>query len=122
MDTFVESDWRIKLDSVNNAPTVRVLSGYESPAGKAGCGARQGYWFDGAGLLVKTYFNRIETRRSDFADFAGIAIARRIDVLKDGMVAMQISVTEVNPAGPMPAQTFEVHGHESARAFTDEAR
>jgi hypothetical protein len=37
----------------------------------------RGYWFDGNGLLVKTYFNGIETLRSEFADFAGIAIARK---------------------------------------------
>jgi hypothetical protein len=69
MDTFVESDWRIKRDSVNNVPTVRVLSGYESPEGKLDAEHARGYWFDGTGQLVKTYFNGIETRRSDFADF-----------------------------------------------------
>jgi hypothetical protein len=121
-DSFVESDWRIKGDSVNKVPGVRALSGYESPSGELDPEHARGYWFDSNGLLVKTYFNGIETQRSEFADFAGVAIARKIDVLKNGKVAMQISITEVNPAGPTQAQTFEVHGHEWTRAFTDEAR
>jgi len=49
-------------------------------------------------------------------------MARKIDVLKDTKVAMQINVTEANPAGLTVGQTFEVRGHEWARAFTDEAR
>jgi hypothetical protein len=121
-DTFVESDWRIKRDSVNSVPTARVLSGYERPTGELDPEHARGYWFDSNGLLVKTYFNGIETLRSEFADFAGVVIARKIDVLKDAKVAMQISVTEVKPAGSTVGQTFEVRGHEWARAFTDEAR
>jgi hypothetical protein len=91
-DTFVESDWRIKRDSVHNVPTVRVLSGYESPTGELDPEHARGYWFDSNGPLVKTYFNGIETLRSEFADFAGAVIARKIDVLKDAKVSMQISV------------------------------
>jgi hypothetical protein len=121
-DTFVESDWRIKRDSVHQVQTVRVLSGYESPSGQLDPEHARGYWFDSNGLLVKTYFNGIETMRSQFADFAGVTIARKIEVLKDAKVAMQIDVTEVNPAAPAPEQTFDVHGHEWTRAFTDEAR
>jgi hypothetical protein len=122
LDTFVESDWRIKRDPVNNVQTVRVLTGYESPDGSLDAEHARGYWFDVTGLLIKTYFDGIETRRSDFSDFAGVAIARKIDVLKDGMPAMQISVTEVKPAGRNPAQIFEVPGHEWTRAFTGEER
>ena len=33
VDTLVESDWRIKRDTVDGIETVRVLSGYESPQG-----------------------------------------------------------------------------------------
>jgi hypothetical protein len=115
-------DRRIKRDSVNNVLAVRVLSGYESPTGGLDPEHARGYWFDSNGLLVKTYFNGIETLRSEFADFAGVVIARKIDVPKDTKVAMQINVTEVNPAGPTVGQSFEVHGHEWTRAFTDEAR
>jgi hypothetical protein len=122
VDTFVESDWRIKRDSVNKVQTVRVLSGYESPSGDLDPEHARGYWFDSNGLLAKTYFNGFETLRSEFADFAGTAIARKIDVLKGAKVAMQISVTEVNPAQPTPGQAFDVRGHESTRAFTGEAR
>jgi hypothetical protein len=122
IDTFVESDWRIKRDTVNDVRTVRVLAGYESPEGRLDPDQARGYWFDDTALLVKTYFNGIETQRSEFEDFAGVKPARRIDALKDGKLAMRIRVTEVTPAGAIPAKTFEVKGHEWTRAFTAEVR
>lgn len=122
IDTFVESDWRIKRDTVNGVRTVRVLTGYESPEGKLDPEHARGYWFDDTGLLLKTYFQGVETQRSDFVDFAGVKIARRIDVLKDGKSEMKVRITEVSPAGPMPPETFEEPGHEWVRAFTDEVR
>ncbi len=122
IDTFTESDWRIKRDTVNGVRTVRVLAGYESPEGKLDPEQARGYWFDDTGLLVKTYADGIETQRLEFEDFAGTRIARRIDVLKDGHLAMRIRVTEVSPAGTIPAKTFEVKGHEWTRAFTAEGR
>jgi hypothetical protein len=121
-DTFVESDWRIKRDTVDGLRTVRVLTGYESPEGKLDPVQVRGYWFDDTGLLIKTHFNGIETQRSEFEDFAGVKIARQISVLKDGQLAMRIRITEVAPAGTIPAKTLEVPGHEWARAFTDEVR
>jgi len=33
IDTFVESDWRMKWDTVDGVKTIRVLAGYESPDG-----------------------------------------------------------------------------------------
>ena len=122
IDTFVESDWRIKRDTVNGVRTVRVLAGYESPEGKLDPQQARGYWFDDTKLLVKTYFDGIETERSEFEDFAGVKIAHRIDVLKEGNLGMRIRVTEVSPAGTIPAKTFEVKGHEWTRAFTAEVR
>jgi hypothetical protein len=122
IDTFVESDWRIKRDTVNGDSTFRVLAGYESPEGKLDPEQARGYWFDDTGLLVKTYFDGIETQRLEFENFAGVKTARRIDVLKDGKLAMRIHVTEVTPAGTVPAKTFEVKGHEWTRAFTSEVR
>jgi hypothetical protein len=122
IDTFTESDWRIKRETVNGVRTVRVLAGYESPEGKLDPEQARGYWFDDSGLLVKTYSDGIETQRLEFEDFAGTRIARRIDVLKDGHLAMRIRVTEVSRAGTTPAKTFEVKGHEWTRAFTAEER
>lgn len=84
IDTFTESDWRIKRDTVDGVRTVRVLAGYESPEGNLDPEQARGYWFDDTGLLLKTYFKGIETRRSEFVDFAGVKIAHRVDVRKDG--------------------------------------
>jgi hypothetical protein len=33
IDTFVESNWRMKQDTVDGVRTIRVLAEYESPAG-----------------------------------------------------------------------------------------
>ncbi len=122
IDTFTESDWRIKRDTVNGVRTVRVLAGYESPEGKLDPEQARGYWFDETGLLVKTYFGGIETERSEFEDFAGVKIARLIDVRKDGNLGMRIRVTDTSLVGKIPAKAFELKGHEWTRAFTAEAR
>jgi hypothetical protein len=121
VDTFTESDWRIRRDTVSGTPAVKVLSGYESPDGKLDPNSRA-YWFDDNGLLLKAYFKGLETWRIEFADFASLKVARRIDVLKGGGLAMQINITELVPAGAAPSKTFEVRGHEWTRAFTAEAR
>jgi hypothetical protein len=122
IDTFTESDWRIKRDTVNGVRTVRVLAGYESPEGKLDPEQARGYWFDDTGLLDKTYFDGVETQRLEFEDFAGVKVAHRIDALQGGKLGMRIRVTEVSPAGTIPAKTFEVKGHECTRAFTAEVR
>jgi len=122
IDTFVESDWRIKRDAVNGISAIRVLAGYESPEGILDPEQARGYWFDNAGLLVKTHFNGIETIRSDSQDFNGTKVARRVDVLKDGRLAMRIRVLELSNAGVAEPKTFEIKGHEWTRAFSSEGR
>jgi len=122
IDTFVESDWRIKRDTVNGVRTIRVLAGYESPEGKLDPEQARGYWFDESGLLVKTYFDGIETQRSEFQDFAGVRTASHIDVLKDGKLAMRIRVLKVSAPDASSEKNFEIKGHEWSRAFTSEAR
>ncbi|HSZ62384.1 MAG TPA: hypothetical protein VK828_11335 [Terriglobales bacterium] len=122
IDTFTESDWRIRRDTVDGIPTVRVLAGYQSPEGKLDPEQARGYWFDSNGQLVKTYFKGMETRQLEIEDFAGVKVARRIDVLRDGGLVTRIRVTGISSAGTTPAKTFEVPGHEWTRAFTDEVR
>jgi len=121
-DTFVESDWRIKRDTVNGVRAVRVLAGYESPDGKLDPEQARGYWFDDSGQLLKTYLKGVETKWSDFEDFGGSKVARQIDVSKNGMLAMRIQIIEVAPPGPTTAKDFELKGHEWQRAFTAEER
>lgn len=122
IDTFVESDWKIRRDTVNNARTVRVLAGYVKPEGQLDAESVRAYWFDDSGLLLKTYHFGIETDRSEFTDFVGVKVAQQIDVIKDGKIGMRIHVTELALAGSAPAKTFEIKGHEWVRAFTAQAR
>jgi TonB family protein len=122
IDTFVESDWKIRRDTVNGVRTVRVLAGYVNPEGQLDAESARAYWFNDAGSLVKTYNLGIETERSEFTDFAGVKVAQHIDVIKDGKVGMRIHVTELAPAGNVPTKMFEIKGHEWIRAFTAEAR
>jgi len=121
-DTFYESDWRIKRDSVDGVRAVRVLAGYESPEGKLDPDQARGYWFDDTGLLLKTYLSGLETQRSEFENFAGVKVAHVIEAHKDGKLALRIHVTGISPAESLPAKTFEVKGHEWKRAFTAETR
>ena len=122
IDTFTESDWRIKRDMVGNARAIRVLAGYESPDGKLDPDQARGYWFDDSGLLLKTYLSGLETDWSDFEEFSGLKIARQIDVRKDERLAMRIRIIDVAPATQPPADSFELRGHEWQRAFTAEER
>jgi hypothetical protein len=122
IDTFVESDWRMKRDTVNGVKTIRVLAGYESPDGELDPEQARGYWFDDSGKLLKTYFRGVETRRINFKDFGGVAIASEIRVLHDNQRGMLIRVADVSAAATIPDNIFELRGHEWKRAFTDEVR
>jgi hypothetical protein len=122
IDTFVESDWRMKRDTVDGVKTIRVLAGFESPDGELDTEQARGYWFDDSGKLVKTYFRGVETRRINFKDFGGAAIAREIRVLHDNQLGMLIRVTGVSAAATIPDNIFDLRGHEWKRAFTDEVR
>ena len=122
IDTFQESDWRIKRDAVNGVRAIRVLSGYESPDGKLDPEQARGYWFDDAGLLLKTYFNGIETRRYDFEDFSGAKLSHLVVALKDDRIALRIRVTQVTPRENISPTLFELKGHPWQRAFTSEVR
>ena len=122
LDTFQESDWRIKHDTLNGTQTIRVLTGYESPDGKLDPVQVRGFWFDNDGLLLRTHFKGIETQRSDFLAFGEAKIACQIDVLKDGSLLMRIHVTEVTAAQDFPESKFKLPGHDWERQFTDEVR
>ena len=120
IDTFTESDWHMKRDTVDGIKTVRVAVGTEKPDGSLD--NARGYWFDDSGKLVKSYTGGIETDWSEFAEFSGVQIARKLRVLKGNDLVMLITVTDVAPAGTVPAETFELRKHEWTRAFTDEVR
>ena len=122
IDTFVESDWRIKRDTVDGVSTVRVLAGYESPNGTLDPERARGYWFDDSGKLVKTFSTGLETRRSEFEEFGGIEVAREIRVFQNNQLAMFIQITQLSSAAAAPENTFELRGHEWTGAFTAEVR
>jgi hypothetical protein len=122
VDTFVESDWRIKRTTVDGVNAIRVLAGYENPDGSLDPLQARAYWFDGSGKLVHTYFGGIDTTRSEFVDFRGTQIAHNIQVLHNGKLGMAIRVTDVSTRSSAPTDVFELPGHEYNRAFTDEVR
>jgi hypothetical protein len=122
IDTFIESDWRIKRDNVDAVKTIRVLAGYESPDGELDPEKARGYWFDESGKLVKTFFNGLESRRLEFQEFGGVQIAHKITLLNEGKLAMLIRITDPAPTGTISSNTFDVPRHKWTRAFTDEVR
>jgi hypothetical protein len=122
-DSLVESDWRIKSDIVDDARTIRVVSGYESADGKLDPEQARGYWFDTNGNLVKMYFPGMGVRLSNFADFQHVHVAQQIDVFHDSDPAMHIHITGVIPANDMlPKTVFEMKGHEVSKLYDSEAR
>jgi hypothetical protein len=121
-DTMTESDWRIRRDTVDEVKTIRVCRGPEGPNGELEPGKSQGFWFDESGHLLKSYTSGFEVRPAVQQDYGGVQVARRIDVLKDGKLAMQAVVKEIGPADVTAAKSFKLKGHEWQRAFTAEER
>lgn len=119
---FVESDWRVTRDTVDGAPATRVASGRENKDGTPDPKEFLGFWFDDAGQLVKTYENGLETRRSDFFEYSGVKVARRVEVSTKGEVGMRIVVTALGPAGKVDSHLFTIKGHGWSREYTTEVR
>lgn len=122
VDTMTESDWRIRRDTVEGVKTIRVARGPEGATGELEPGNSQGFWFDDAGHLVKTYTSGFELQLSRQEEYEGVQVTKQIDVLKDGKVGMRIVVNEIGPADPAAARDFKLKGHEWQRAFTSEVR
>jgi len=121
-DTMTESDWRIRRDAVSGVSAIRVFRGPEGPKGELDPVQSQGYWFNPAGQLIKTYFKGFEILPSDMQPFDGVQVARQIDLMKDGKLAMRINVKEVLPANSDALKNIKLKGHEWQRAFTAEER
>lgn len=119
---FTESDWRVKRDTVDGVIMTRVASGRENPDGSPDPKEFNGFWFDDAGQLVKTYGNGLETRRENFADFNGVKVARQVEILIEGKVGMRIDVTALGPAGKVDGSMFAIKGHDWERQYTFEVR
>jgi hypothetical protein len=122
LDTFVESDWRIRRERVGEVDAIRVTAGPEDANGQIDAHRARGYWFDTDGRLVNAVFSNLEMRRSDFQDYRGTQICHRILVYKDEKLGMEIRVLDVSPATKVTGDIFEVRGHKWTRAFTDEVR
>src|SRR5262249_49812805 len=88
IDTFVESDWRMKSETIDNIKTVRVLSGFESPEGVLDPEKARGYWFDTNGKLLRAFFNGLDVRRSSFEEFDAAQVARQIRVFYQDSLAV----------------------------------
>ena len=122
-DTMTESDWRIKRDTVDSVMTIRVFRGPEGPNGELEAGRSQGFWFDETGQLVKSYTGSgLDIRPLSVEVYGGVQVPRRINVLKDGKLALQLNVKEIVPADLAAAKSFKIKGHEWQRAFTAEVR
>lgn len=119
---FTEKDWRVKRDVAEGVTTIRVASGRESPDGTPNPKEFNGFWFDETGQLIKSYGNGLETRRMDFADFNGVKVARRVEVMMGGKVGMRIDVKELGVAGKVDGHIFSMKGNGWLRQYTFEVR
>ena len=121
-DTMTESDWRIRRDTVSGMNVIRVFRGPEGPNGELDPVQSQGYWFAQSGQLVKAYFKGFEILPSAMQAYAGVEVARQVDLLKDNKLAMRINVKEIKPSDAVVSKDFKLKGHEWKRAFTSEER
>ena len=117
-----DSGWQVKRVQADGSTQVRVANGHENRDGTPDPNDFNGFWFDKTGQLVKTLSDGLETRRSKFADFNGIKVARLVEVLTKGMVGMQINVTELGPADSVDSHIFTIKHHDWDGPYTSEKR
>jgi hypothetical protein len=122
IDTFLESDWRMKSETIDDAKTVRVLAGYESLQGELDPEKSRAYWFDENGRLLRVFLSGMDIRRSGFEEFDAAQVARQIRVLYHGSLAVIIKVTDLSTTGDFSGANFEIAENKWNRAFTDEVR
>lgn len=122
LDTFVESDWRMKREDVGGVSTVRVASGPEDASGKMVEGNSRAFWFDGDGHLLQAVTAGVRIERSDFTAFDGAQVAQSIVVRAKGGIAMVIKVTSLQANSSVAKDQFVLKRHEYTRQFTDEVR
>jgi hypothetical protein len=100
-DTFVESDWPISRETIDGTSLIRVATGHEATDGTLDTQSRR-LWFNTGGLLLRSHFRGLDTISSQFEDFHGVHIAREIDVLSAGKLAMRINVASITTAQTLP--------------------
>lgn len=121
-DTMTESDWRIRRDTVEGLPTIRVARGEEEQNGDLMPSNAEGFWFDESGRLVKYVVERSEIRLTNVEQYDGVPVPRLISVYQSGNLVMRIQVKEIAPADSAKEKDFKLEGHEWKRAFTAEVR
>jgi hypothetical protein len=119
---FTEKDWTVKRDVVTGVAFTEVSTAAEGMEGSPDAKGSYAFWFDEAGQLVKSRGNGLETRRMDYADFNGVHVARRIEIVMGGKVGMRIDVKDLGPAGKVDGHMFSMKGREWQRAYTFEVR
>jgi hypothetical protein len=119
--SWYDIEWLVKHDTVDGFAALRVSRGHESPEGVLEPQA-QAYWFDEEGQLIKAHTKGLDTRLSRPSDFAGMQVARRVELLNQGKLALRLDVTELSPVGTLDPSMFTLKGHESVRQFTAEVR
>jgi hypothetical protein len=124
IDTFTESDWRMKRDTVDGVKTIRVARGPDGASGNLDINEGNGYWFDEDGRLVRAVTGKLDVRSSDFVAFDGAQFAKTIKVLSaTGGVAIMAGFDDLQilTSPPNPA-LFVLRGHDWKRQFTAEVR
>lgn len=121
-DTMSEGDWRIRRDVLGGMSLVRIVSGIETPNGELDPKNSRGYWFDQERHLIKSFLQGYEVRPAKIEAFDGVGVPREIDIVKDGELAMRITVMQIARPDADAAKSLALKDHEWKRMFTAEAR
>lgn len=122
IDTFTESDWRIKRETIDGTPAIRLARGPEDANGKMELGNSGAFWFNKGGILLQAITSGLEVRRKDFADFDGVQVAKHLEVYTGSGLAAIVEVKELI-GDQVPKTKFALGGaQEYKRQFTDEVR
>ncbi len=119
--SWFEPEWLVVHDSVDGEAALRVSRGHVSAQGALDP-ETQGYWFDASGRLIQAHAHGLETRLLLPSDFAGIQVARRIEVRNQGKLGLRLDVTDLSAAGAVDPDMFTLKGHEWNRMFSPVVR
>jgi len=119
--SWFELEWLVVHDSVDGVPALRVSRGPVNPEGVLEP-QTQGYWFDESGTLIKTHEQGLDTRLTNRGDFAGLQVARRIEMFNHDKLALRLDITDLSAAGTVDPAIFTLKGHEWVHQFTPEVR
>ena len=108
LDTLQEGDWGQSAVQLGRVDMVRVARGAVNAQNEPIDG--QAYWFDSAGLLRAAYVHPTTATYAGFAAWNDKQIPHRMEVSRNGVRILSVSIEQIEAQEPLPASSFTLPG------------